>query len=83
MIIKHNTPIGLDAENAKSSFETVRRRQWAFHDRPTYRLILGTLEMLILKTLALTQMHGYDFALRVEQISKGAFRVNPGSLRPR
>jgi hypothetical protein len=57
MIIKHNTPIALDVENAKSSFETVRRRQWAFHDRPTYRLILGTLEMLILKTLALTQMH--------------------------
>jgi PadR family transcriptional regulator PadR len=45
-------------------------------------LIQGTLEMLILKTLALTPMHGYGIALRIEQISDGAFRVNPGSLLP-
>jgi PadR family transcriptional regulator PadR len=45
-------------------------------------LIQGTLEMLILKTLALRPMHGYGVALRIEQISKGVFRVNPGSLLP-
>jgi PadR family transcriptional regulator PadR len=45
-------------------------------------LIQGTLEMLILKTLALEPMHGYGVALRIEQISKGVFRVNPGSLLP-
>jgi len=45
-------------------------------------LIQGTLEMLILKTLALTPMHGYGIAMRIEQISDGAFRVNPGSLLP-
>jgi PadR family transcriptional regulator PadR len=45
-------------------------------------LIQGTLEMLVLKTLALTPMHGYGIALRIEQISGGAFRVNPGSLLP-
>jgi transcriptional regulator len=45
-------------------------------------LIQGTLEMLILKTLALTPMHGYGIALRIEQISDGAFKVNPGSLLP-
>jgi transcriptional regulator len=45
-------------------------------------LIQGTLEMLILKTLALEPMHGYGIALRIEQISKGVFRVNPGSLLP-
>jgi PadR family transcriptional regulator PadR len=50
-------------------------------DQPT-GLIQGTLEMLILKTLALTPMHGYGIALRIEQISDGAFRVNPGSLLP-
>jgi PadR family transcriptional regulator len=50
-------------------------------DQPT-DLIQGTLEMLILKTLALTPMHGYGIALRIEQISDGAFRVNPGSLLP-
>ena len=45
-------------------------------------LVQGTLEMLILKTLALESMHGYGIALRIEQISKGVFRVNPGSLLP-
>jgi PadR family transcriptional regulator, regulatory protein PadR len=45
-------------------------------------LVQGTLEMLILKTLALEPMHGYGVALRIEQISKGVFHVNPGSLFP-
>ena len=45
-------------------------------------LVQGTLEMLVLKTLALTPMHGYGIALRIEQISDGAFKVNPGSLLP-
>jgi PadR family transcriptional regulator PadR len=45
-------------------------------------LVQGTLEMLVLKTLALEPMHGYGIALRIEQISNGVFRVNPGSLLP-
>jgi transcriptional regulator len=45
-------------------------------------LVQGTLEMLILKTLALEPMHGYGVGLRIEQISNGTFRVNPGSLLP-
>ena len=45
-------------------------------------MVQGTLEMLILKTLALEPMHGYGVALRIEQISGGVFRVNPGSLLP-
>jgi len=45
-------------------------------------LVQGTLDMLILKTLALEPMHGYGIALRIEQISRGVFRVNPGSLFP-
>jgi transcriptional regulator len=43
-------------------------------------LIQGTLDMLILKTLALESMHGYGIAVRIEQMSKGVFRVNAGSL---
>jgi len=43
-------------------------------------LIQGTLDMLILKTLALEPMHGYGIAVRIEQMSKGVFRVNAGSL---
>jgi PadR family transcriptional regulator PadR len=43
-------------------------------------LIQGTLDMLILKTLSLEPMHGFGIARRVEQISRGVFKVNPGSL---
>lgn len=45
-------------------------------------LLQGTLEMLILKTLALEPLHGYGIALRIEQLTKGVFRVNAGSLLP-
>jgi PadR family transcriptional regulator, regulatory protein PadR len=43
-------------------------------------VIQGTLDMLILKTLALEPMHGYGISVRIEQISKGVFRLNAGSL---
>jgi PadR family transcriptional regulator, regulatory protein PadR len=43
-------------------------------------LVQGTLDMLILKTLALEAMHGYGIAVRLEQMSKGVFRLNAGSL---
>ena len=36
--------------------------------------------MLILKTLSLEPMHGFGIARRIEQISRGVFKVNPGSL---
>jgi PadR family transcriptional regulator PadR len=45
-------------------------------------LVQGTLHMLILKTLALEPMHGYGIGVRLEQISKGVFHVNAGSLFP-
>src|SRR5713101_7020272 len=45
-------------------------------------VVQGTLDMLILKTLALQPMHGYGIGLRIEQISKGVFQVNAGSLFP-
>lgn len=43
-------------------------------------VIQGTLDMLILKTLSLEPMHGFGIARRVEQVSRGVFKVNPGSL---
>jgi len=43
-------------------------------------LVQGTLDMLILKTLALEPMHGYGISVRIKQISKGIFKVNAGSL---
>lgn len=43
-------------------------------------VIQGTLDMLILKTLSLGALHGFGVARRIEQVSKGVFKVNPGSL---
>ena len=42
----------------------------------------GTLDLLILKALTLGELHGLGVARRVEQISRGAFEVKPGSLFP-
>jgi PadR family transcriptional regulator PadR len=50
-------------------------------DRPS-DLVQGTLHMLILKTLALEPMHGYGIGVRLDQISRGVFQVNAGSLFP-
>jgi transcriptional regulator len=43
-------------------------------------VIQGTLDLLILKTLSLESIHGFGIARRVEQVSRGVFKVNPGSL---
>src|SRR2546429_3811573 len=48
-------------------------------DKPS-DLVQGTLDMLILKTLALEPMNGYGISVRIEQMSKGVFRLNAGSL---
>src|SRR6266704_1710266 len=48
-------------------------------DKPS-DLVQGTLDMLILKTLVLEPMHGYGISVRIEQMSKGVFRLNAGSL---
>lgn len=51
------------------------------HGKPS-TLVQGTLDMLILKTLALQPMHGYGIGVRIQQISGGVFQVNAGSLFP-
>ena len=43
-------------------------------------VIQGTLDMLILKTLSLEPLHGFGISRRIEQITRGVFKVNPGSL---
>jgi transcriptional regulator len=43
-------------------------------------LIQGTLDLLILKALSLEAMHGFGISRRIEQTSRGVFKVNPGSL---
>ncbi len=45
-------------------------------------LLLGTLDLLVLKVLALGPLHGLGVARRIEQVTRGAFQVKPGSLFP-
>jgi PadR family transcriptional regulator, regulatory protein PadR len=45
-------------------------------------LLPGTLDMMILKSLATGQMHGLGISRRIEQITRGTFQVKPGSLFP-
>jgi transcriptional regulator len=45
-------------------------------------VVPGTLDMLVLKALSLTPMHGWGITNRIHQITKGVLTVNPGSLYP-
>jgi PadR family transcriptional regulator PadR len=45
-------------------------------------LLQGTLDLLILKTLALEPMHGWGIAQRIQQVSKSVFQIGQGSLYP-
>ena len=42
----------------------------------------GTLDMLILKTLALEPMHGWGISLRIQQVTQDVLVINQGSLYP-
>lgn len=45
-------------------------------------LLQGTLDLLILRTLALSPMHGWAISQRIQQVSGDVLRVNQGSLYP-
>ncbi|HXU49768.1 MAG TPA: PadR family transcriptional regulator [Candidatus Binatia bacterium] len=45
-------------------------------------LLQGTLDLMVLKALALEEMHGLGISRRIEQITNGTFQVKPGSLFP-
>ncbi len=50
------------------------------HEKPEF--LKGTLDMLILKVVALGPIHGYAISQRIQQISKDFFQVPQGSLYP-
>jgi len=49
---------------------------------PSSDLLQGTLDLLILKTLALESIHGWGIAQRIQQVSKEALLIGQGSLYP-
>lgn len=58
----------------------MREAYSALMDEASTDVIQGTLDMLILKSLSLEPMHGFGISRRIEQVSRGVFKVNPGSL---
>ncbi len=57
-------------------------RDDAESDATKSELLQGTLDLVVLRTLALGPMHGYGIAQRILQISRDVLRVNQGSLYP-
>jgi transcriptional regulator len=49
---------------------------------PSTDLLQGTLDLLILQTLALESMHGWGVAQRIQQVSKEVLQIGQGSLYP-
>jgi PadR family transcriptional regulator PadR len=49
---------------------------------PQSDVLRGSIELLVLKTLSLTPMHGWGIGQRIQQISGGELEVNQGSLYP-
>jgi transcriptional regulator len=45
-------------------------------------VLQGTLDLLIMRTIALEPMHGWGITQRIEQMSRNVFQVNQGSLYP-
>jgi transcriptional regulator len=50
--------------------------------KPAAEILQGTLDLLILKTLALEPMHGWGIAQRIQQVSREVLQVQQGSLYP-
>lgn len=49
---------------------------------PSSDLLHGTLDLLVMKALSLTPMHGWGISQRIQQLSRDAFRIGQGSLYP-
>jgi PadR family transcriptional regulator PadR len=49
---------------------------------PSSDVLQGTLDLLVLKALALAPMHGWGISQRIQQLSKDALRIGQGSLYP-
>jgi len=50
--------------------------------RPSVDALRGSLDLLVLKTLSLSHMHGWGISERIRQVSKGELEMNQGSLYP-
>src|SRR5262249_33715960 len=72
--------IDIRYERAYASLQKFYRRSEMTEDK--IDLLKGTLDLLVLKALALGPLHGLGVSNRIAQITKGTFQVKPGSLFP-
>ena len=79
-VYKSHQSEGAAVDGAARRSRLVQRRAWVPKSR--IDLLQGTLDMLILKTLALGPMHGWGISQRIAQISEAVLQVNQGSLYP-
>jgi PadR family transcriptional regulator, regulatory protein PadR len=66
----------------KKRVTSYRQSIGALMRSPQFDLLQGTLDVLILKSLALQELHGMGISRRISQMTNGAFEVKPGSLFP-
>jgi PadR family transcriptional regulator, regulatory protein PadR len=57
-------------------------KEAAVSPRPQTDALRGSLDLLVLKTLSLTAMHGWGISQRIQQLSRDVLEVNQGSLYP-
>jgi transcriptional regulator len=50
--------------------------------KPANEIPYGTLDLMVLKTLALSPLHGYGIARRIEQVAQGSLNLNQGTIYP-
>ena len=73
-----NRPLDIRQENGVHLLSSIEGKSMP----PSTDLLQGTLDLLILKTLALETMHGWGIANRIQQVSKDALQIGQGSLYP-
>lgn len=59
-----------------------RTARTAREDRTKRDLLQGTLDLIVLRSLAIQPMHGWQIARHIQQVSEDVFQVNQGSLYP-
>jgi transcriptional regulator len=76
----HLRPI--DIREERGDLPLVIREEALAKPTTTEQVLQGTLDLLILKTLSLTPMHGWGLTHRIEQLSRNALQVGQGSIYP-
>lgn len=76
------TGSSIDIREEMGKFSTDIREDTVTKADSNEQVLQGTLDLLILKTLSLSPMHGWGLTHRIQDLSRDAFRVGQGSIYP-